>query len=84
MSNLEQFHTLLVLQEEIDAKIDEFIELVKTINQDHQRNYALVELKGEIYQLRKVDYMSEAMTLCRKHRGFFHDYRLVKLGKAVK
>lgn len=83
MSNsTEQFRALLKLQEEIDEKLDQFIDLVKSVNTDSR--YVIVELDGEIYQLRKVDETTQAMNLCRKHKGFFHDYRLVKMGKPIK
>jgi hypothetical protein len=81
MNTTEQFRALLKLQEEIDAKIDQFIELVKQFD---DRGTVMVELDGEIYQLRKVDEMTQIMGLCHKHKGFLHDYRLVKLGKPVK
>jgi hypothetical protein len=79
--NTETFRTLLKLQEEIDEKIDQYVALLKQID---DRGTVMVELDGEIWQLRKVDYDSEAMRLGRKYRGFYHDYRLVKLGKPVK
>jgi hypothetical protein len=83
MSDPEQFRAILKLQEEIDAKIDQYVELIKHID-DREKGFPLVELNGEIYQLRKTDLDAQTLEAGRKHRGFFLDYRLVKLGKPVK
>jgi hypothetical protein len=82
MSDVEQFRALLNLQEEIDGLVERYITMVKAI--DARGDEAIVELDGEVYQLRKVDPLSQAIKLAHKHRGFLHDYRLVKLGKPVK
>jgi hypothetical protein len=81
MNELEQFKELLKLQQEIDELVERYVEMVKVID---RKEYPIVELEGEIYQLRKVDYIRQVLPLARKYGGFFHDYRLVKLGKAIK
>jgi hypothetical protein len=83
MSIEEQFRTMLKLQQEIDEKVDQFIELVKAVPERNNRR-TIVELDGEIYELRKVGLTTQAIDLCRKHNGFLHDYRLVCLGKPLK
>jgi hypothetical protein len=74
----ERFRTLLKLQQEIDEKVDQFIELVKELDTTRR---IIVELDGMIYELRKLDEMTQVMNLCRKHKGFLHDYRVICLGK---
>jgi hypothetical protein len=74
----ERFRTLLKLQQEIDEKVDQFIELVKELDTTRR---IIVELDGMIYELRKVDEMTQVMNLCRKHKGFLHDYRVICLGR---
>jgi predicted nucleic-acid-binding protein len=84
----EEFKALLKLELEIDAKIDEFIERVKVLLKSERdakgKARLIVELDGEIFELRKIDQTQEAIDLCRKHNGFFHDYRIVSLGRPAK
>jgi hypothetical protein len=75
----ERFIRLLKLQHEIDEKVDQFIELVKGVDRASHR--VIVELDGMIYELRKVDETTQVMNLCRKHKGFLHDYRVICLGR---
>jgi hypothetical protein len=85
----QQFRALLVLQQDIDAKVDEFITRVKSIlaaERDAKGGRrVIVELNGELYELNKERSETRfAIDLARKHHGFYHDYRLVHLGKAIK
>lgn len=82
MSTQEHFRAMLALQQEIDEKVDQFIELVKAIPERHQRR-VIVELDGLIYELRKVSESTQVTELCHKHGGFLHDYRLICLGKPL-
>jgi len=84
--SLEQrFRVILTLQQDIDAKIDELIRRVKSIlatERDAKGGRRLiVELDGELYELTKQD---RVIALAQKYHGFYHDYRLVHLGKAIK
>lgn len=83
MSTEEHFRAMLKLQQEIDEKVDSFIELVKA-TPDRSDRRVIIELDGLIYELCKVSQTTQAMDLCRKHKGFLHDYRLVCLGKPLK
>jgi hypothetical protein len=83
----EEFKALLALAQEIEAKTDEFITGVKRIKallKSEDRARMIFELEGEIYELKKVDEQARVMELCHKHGGFFHDYRIVSLGRPAK
>jgi hypothetical protein len=88
MSNEADFRAILALQQEIDEKVDEYITRVKAIlkeERDEKKNPRVIaELDGEIYQLVKDHETGYATDLCRKHGGFYHYYRLVRLGRPVK
>jgi hypothetical protein len=79
----QHFRAMLKLQQEIDEKIDQFIELVKATPERADRR-VITELDGKIYELCKVDQTEQAIALGRKHKGFFHDYRIICLGEPRK
>jgi hypothetical protein len=84
----EEFRAILALQQEIDAKHDELIVRIKAVLESERdaksKARLIVELDGEIFELKKVDETARIMDLCRKHDGFFHTYRIVSLGRPVK
>ncbi len=84
MSDETEFRAILELQQELDAKLDEFISRVKAFKTRLGDGHLIADLDGEIYELRKVSLDSQAIASCRKHGGFYHDYRLVHLGKPLK
>lgn len=85
MSNNEtEFRAILELQQELDGKLDEFISRVKALKTRLGDGHLIADLDGEIYELRKVSLDTQTIDSCRKHRGFYHDYRLVLLGKPLK
>jgi hypothetical protein len=84
VSNQQDFRAILALQQELDAKRDELITQIKAVLESERAKGShriIVDLDGEIYELTKRDVIIE---LCRKHGGFYHDYRLVRLGKPLK
>lgn len=79
MTTREKFRELLRLQKEIEERRDQFIDLVKSIEERNERR-VIAEIDGEIFELRKLGEQEQIMGLCRKHKGFFHDYRVICLG----
>jgi predicted transcriptional regulator len=75
----------LRLQTELEAKRDELIGHFKRIIEDARgdRRRIIVEIDGEIYELGRQDLTQQTIELGRKHRGFFSEYRLIKLGKPI-
>jgi len=91
VSDLEEIKALLALQQQIDGMLDQFITRVKAILDSERddkskqlKQRIIAEIDGEIYELVKISFGTQAVDLSRKHRGFFHDYRIVKLGKPMK
>jgi len=85
----QQFRAILALQQDIDAKLDEFISRVKSILATERDakggRRVIVELDGELYELEKDNSKTRlVIELAHKHGGFYHDYRLIHLGKAIK
>jgi mRNA-degrading endonuclease HigB of HigAB toxin-antitoxin module len=81
----EKIRALLALQQEIDTKVDDYITRVKAILKSERdekgKNRLIFDIDGEIYELIRQRETIYAVNLCRKHNGFFHEYRFVNLGK---
>jgi hypothetical protein len=89
MTDLEEIKALLTLQQEIDDKVDEFITRIKAVlasERDGKGKHRIIaELDGgEIVELVKTSLETQVIDMGRKHHGFFHDYRFVRLGKPLK
>ena len=53
-NNETEFRAILELQQELDAKLDEFINQVKALKARLGNGHLIADLDGEIYELRKV------------------------------
>ena len=83
MSNETEFREILALQQELDSKLDEFINRIKALKSRLGDGHLIANLDGEIYELRKTSLDAQMIASGREHRGFYHDYRLISLGKPL-
>jgi hypothetical protein len=82
LNSVEELRAILALQNEIDQKLDELIPRIKKLMDEH-KGRIVVRIEGELYELARIDAQSQAMVSAKKHRGFFCQYRLVKLPEPI-
>lgn len=83
MSNAEELKQCLALQTEIDQKLDQLFTMTKKILRAAEGR-VITEIDGELYELTRASHTTQAVESCRKHGGFFCEYRLIRLPKPIK
>lgn len=77
----------LELQEELYLKVDELTGRYKAVvlawEELKEPGRPIVDIDGELYQLKRHDFDEDAIESARKHGGFYSMYRLIKIGKPL-